>query len=230
MSALRPVAALASIVNPCPPVAASVSCSIRVDSCERRRLGAQPDLERVQGLRCAFRLDDDAHAVVQHEPGQAVKLREPEDERAEADPLDDSSHAKATAFHGPILVTTSMRGRPASTSVLSPMRQRRVRLTIKRTEAGTAASRWANRKGWDGLQARSCGDRRQLADPGQGAPVGSRSVRRGRRDLLAHRRDDRGRLGRRRRPWEWAAGRVHPAPVRAGGARAPRGAAGRVRC
>ena len=78
-------------------------------------------------------------------------------------------------------------------------------------------------------QERSRRDRRQLADQGHAAPDRPRPVHRRRRDLLAHRVDDQGRLGRRDRARERPAGRVHPAPLGARRPRAARGAARRLR-
>ena len=81
----------------------------------------------------------------------------------------------------------------------------------------------------DDESAHGRGDRRQLADQGQAAPVGAGPDRRARGDEHHIAALDRGRLARGHRPRQRPAGRVHPAPLGARRARAPRGAARRLR-
>ena len=101
MSAVLPVAVLAAIVNPRLPGRRERFGDDRVDAGERRCLGPDRRGERVE-IRCgALGLDDDAGAVVEHEAGEVVTLREPEDERPEADALHDPSDPDTAALHSP---------------------------------------------------------------------------------------------------------------------------------
>ena len=63
----------------------------------------QSQLELVEGLGAAFRLDEHALAVVEHEAAEAEPLRQSVDERAEADALDDAGDADPPPFHGRII-------------------------------------------------------------------------------------------------------------------------------
>ena len=66
---------------------------------ERRRVALERGGERVERPRLALRLDEDALAVVEDEPGEPEAAREAVDEGAEADTLDDSGHAVPAALH-----------------------------------------------------------------------------------------------------------------------------------
>ena len=65
-----------------------------VDARERRRLVPQAERERVERRPSSLRLHDDAVAVVQDEPDEAVGARQAVHERPEADALDDPGHAE----------------------------------------------------------------------------------------------------------------------------------------
>ena len=70
-----------------------------VDPRQRRSLLLERQAEAVEGTRVAFRLDDDAHPVVQHEAPKPVAAGEAVDERTKADALDYSLHPVSPALH-----------------------------------------------------------------------------------------------------------------------------------